>query len=129
MSTERVDDIPVLIEQMKRMDLPTLIDTPFPAHGSWYGLSMGWLSTSWLSSILTQGNHHFTDDRLELVLRHLRDESRWEQFESHLNQHPIRVYDLSPDRVDVDSPTANAYATVSPEGLCQFGHSKDHRPD
>jgi len=53
--TERVDDIPLLIEQMKRMALPTLIDTHFPAHGNWYGLSMGWISTIWLSSIVSQG--------------------------------------------------------------------------
>jgi transposase len=155
-STERVDDIALLIEQMKRMKLPTLIDTHFPAHGNWYGISMGWLSTIWLSSILTQGDHRlshvepwvanrlwtlntatdqaierldFTDDRLEIVLRHLSDDERWEQFESHLNQYTIRVYDLDTERVHVDSTTASAYARVSPEGLFQFGHSKDHRPD
>jgi transposase len=31
--TERVDDIPLLLEQMQRMELPTLIDYHFPAHG------------------------------------------------------------------------------------------------
>jgi transposase len=58
--TERVDDIPLLIEQMKRMALPTLIDTHFPAHGDWYGLSMGWISTIWLSSIVSQGDHRLS---------------------------------------------------------------------
>ena len=29
----------------------------------------------------------------------------------------------------VDSTTASAYASVSEEGLFQFGHSKDYRPD
>jgi len=33
--TERVDDIPLLLEQMQRMELPTLIDQHFPAHGNW----------------------------------------------------------------------------------------------
>ena len=154
--TERVDDIPLLIEQMKRMELPTLIDTHFPAHGNWYGLSMGWISTLWLSSIVSRGDHRlshvepwvadrlwtlktatdqdverldFTDDRLEIVLRHLSDDHRWEQFESSLNQHTIRVYDLSTERVHVDSTTASAYMTVSQDGLFQFGPSKDHRPD
>jgi hypothetical protein len=42
--TERVDDIPLLLEHMQRMELPTLIDTHFPAHGNWYGLSLGWVS-------------------------------------------------------------------------------------
>jgi transposase len=153
--TERVDDIPLLIEQMKRMELPTLIDTHFPAHGNWHGLSMGWISTLWLSSIVSRGDHRlshvepwvadrlwtlktatdqdverldFTDDRLEIVLRHLSDDHRWEQFESSLNQHTIRVDDLSTERVHVDSTTASAYMTVSQDGLFQFGPSKDHRP-
>ena len=154
--TERVDDIPLLLEQMQRMELPTLIDTHFPAHGNWYGLSLGWVSTIWLSSILSRGDHRlvhvepwvanrlftlqtvtgqaverldFTDDRLESVLRHLSDDNRWVQFESRLNQHTVRVYDLSTERMHVDSTTASAYASVSPEGLFQFGHSKDYRPD
>ena len=71
----------------------------------------------------------FTDDRLESVLRHLSDDNRWVQFESRLNQHTVRVYDLSTERMHVDSTTASAYASVSPEGLFQFGHSKDYRPD
>ena len=154
--TERVDDIPLLLEQMQRMELPTLIDTHFPAHGNWYGLSLGWVSTIWLSSILSRGDHRlvhvepwvanrlftlqtvtgqaverldFTDDRLESVLRHLSDDNRWVQFESRLNQHTVRVYDLRTERMHVDSTTASAYASVSPEGLFQFGHSKDYRPD
>ena len=154
--TERVDDIPLLLEQMQRMELPTLMDTHFPAHGNWYGLSLGWVSTIWLSSILSRGDHRlvhvepwvakrlftlqtvtgravehldFTDDRLEIVLRRLSDDARWVQFENSLNQHTVRVYDLSTERVHVDSTTASAYASVSPEGLFQFGHSKDYRPD
>jgi transposase len=154
--TERVDDIPLLLEHMQRMELPTLIDTYFPAHGNWYGLSLGWVSTIWLSSILSRGDHRlvhvepwvanrlftlqtmtgqaverldFTDDRLESILRHLSDDTRWVQLESSLNQHTVRVYDLSTERIHVDSTTASAYASVSPEGLFQFGHSKDYRPD
>src|SRR5881296_2737243 len=154
--TERVDDIPLLLEQMQRMSLPTLLDAHFPIHGNWQGLSLGWVSTIWLSSILSRGDHRlvhvepwvanrlftlqtvtgqdverldFTDDRLESVLRHLSDDNRWGQFESSLNQHTVRVYDLSTERIHVDSTTASAYASVSPEGLFQFGHSKDYRPD
>jgi transposase len=33
--TERVDDMPLLLEPMQRRELPTLIDTPCPAHGTW----------------------------------------------------------------------------------------------
>jgi hypothetical protein len=52
--TERVDDIP-LLHQMQQRKLPTLIDTHFPAHGNWYGRSLGWVSTIWLSAILSRG--------------------------------------------------------------------------
>jgi transposase len=71
----------------------------------------------------------FTDDRLDIVLRRLSDDARWAQFESGLNQHTVRVYDLSTERIHVDSTTASAYASVSEGGLFQFGHSKDYRPD
>src|SRR5712671_6626592 len=154
--TERVDDIPLLIEQMQRMGLPTLLDTHFPTHGNWTGLSLGWVSTIWLSSMLSRGDHRmvhvepwvakrlwtlgvttgqavmrvdFTDDRLEIVLRRLSEDTRWAAFESALNQYTVRVYDLSTARVHVDSTSASVYATVSEGGLFQFGHSKDERPD
>src|SRR5687768_5158660 len=92
--TERVDDIPLLLEQMQRIGLPTLIDQHLPAPGNWKGLSVGCVSTIWLSSILSRGDHRlthvepwvakrlwtletateqdvdrldFTDDRLEIV--------------------------------------------------------------
>src|SRR6266481_6450813 len=154
--TERVDDIPLLIEQMQRMGLPTLLDNHFPTHGNWTGLSLGWVSTIWLSSMLSRGDHRmvhvepwvakrlwtlgfttgqavmrvdFTDDRLEIVLRRLSNDTRWAAFESALNQHTVRVYDPSSDRVHVDSTSASAYATVTEGGLFQFGHRKDYRPD
>ena len=154
--TERVDDIPLLLEQMQRMGLPALLDHHFPTHGNWQGLSLGWVSTIWLSSILSRGDHRmvhvepwvaqrlwtlrgttgqavkrvdFTDDHLEIVVRRLSDATRWAAFESALNQHTVRVYDLSTARVHVDSTSANVYATVSEGGLFQFGHSKDYRPD
>ena len=41
----------------------------------------------------------------------------------------IRVYDLTPQIVRLDSTSSSSYAQVSPDGLLQFGHSKDHRPD
>ena len=154
--TERVDDIPLLIEQMQRMGLPTLFDTHFPTHGNWTGLSLGWGSTIWLSSMLSRGDHRMvhvepwvakrlwplgvttgqavrrvdcTDDRLEIVLRRLSDDTRWAAFASALNQHTVRVYDLSTARVHVDSPSASVYATVSEGGLFQCGPRKDERPD
>ena len=74
-------------------------------------------------------SHECCDDRLEIVLRRLSEDTRWAAFESALNQHLIRVYDLSTERIHVDSTSVNAYTSVSDEGLFQLGHSKDHRPD
>jgi transposase len=154
--TERIDDIPLLLAQMDRMGLSGLLDAHFPTHGNWQGLPLGRMATIWLSSILSRGDHRlvhvepwvagrqmmlsqvsgeivraddFSDDRLEIVLRLLSDDSHWTAFESALNQHLIRVYDLRAERVHVDSTSASTYAGVNDEGLFQFGHSKDHRPD
>jgi transposase len=154
--TERVDDIPLLLAQMQQMGLPALLDTHFPTHGNWQGLSLGWVTTIWLSSILSRGDHRLvhvdpwvsnrlctlrattgqdvqrldcTDDRLEIVLRRLSEDTRWANFESALNQQTVRVYELPTERVHVDSTSASAYTLVTEEGLFQFGHSKDHRPD
>ncbi|HZC00289.1 MAG TPA: IS1634 family transposase, partial [Gammaproteobacteria bacterium] len=154
--TERVDDIPLLLAQMDRMGLAEVLDAHFPTHGNWRGLSFGRVTTIWLSSILSRGDHRLvhvepwvaqrqmmlsqatgevvrahelSDDRLEIVLRRLSNDQGWVSFESALNQHLVRVYDLQAERVHVDSTSASAYASVSDEGLFQFGHSKDHRPD
>jgi transposase len=154
--TERVDDIPLLLEQMQRMGLPTLLDEHFPTHGNWQGLSLGWVTTIWLSSIFSRGDHRlvhvepwmanrlwtlrattgqaverldFTDDRLEIVLRCLHDDTRWAAVDSALNQHTVRVYALPTARVHVDSTSASSYTIGSENGLCQFGPSKDYRPD
>ena len=154
--TERIDDIPLLLTQMARMGFAALLDAHFPTHGNWQGLAFGRVATIWLSSILSRGDHRlvhgepwvaqrqiilsqvtgevvraheFSDDRLEIVLRLLSDDSRWTAFEAALNQHLVRVYDLRTERVHVDSTSASAHAGVSEAGLFQFGHSKDHRPD
>lgn len=154
--TERVDDVPLLLAHMQRLGLPTILDAHFPAHGSHQGLSLGWLATVWLSHILSQADHRLnrvrpwadqipttlnavlpqplrptdlTDDRLADVLFALSDATRWAACEGALNQHILRVYDLRPTTVRVDGTTASGYWEVTEDGLFQFGHSKDQRPD
>src|SRR5437667_47133 len=39
------------------------------------------------------------------------------------------LLDRHPSRVRVDSTTVSGSVHPSPDGLFQFGHSKDHRPD
>src|SRR5947209_6823062 len=156
LTIERIDDVPVLLAQLKRMQVAPLLDRHFPTHGNWQGLSLGLVSVVWLSHILSEGDHwlnhvepwtggHLTclqaclgqavrsldcsDDRLAAVLDYLSADERWQAFERELGQHLIRVYDLHPSRVRVDSTTVSGYVQPSPDGLFQLGHSKDHRPD
>jgi len=71
----------------------------------------------------------FSDDRLGDGLGALSDAGRWPGFEALLNGNLLRVYDLTPQRVRLDSTSASGYWSVTADGLFQFGHSKDHRPD
>ena len=154
--TERVDDIPLLLAQLQRMEVQPLLDDYFPTHGNWQGLSLGQVAVVWLSHILSQGDHRMnrvqdwaerhqetlnqglqqpvraldlSDDRLESVLRYLSDDSQWGLFEPALNQRQIQVYDLHPERLRLDSTSVSGDWSVTEDGLFQYGHSKDHRPD
>lgn len=153
---ERVDELPLLLAQMREMQLPALLNEAFPTHQNWQGLSLGHLVTAWLAFILAQSNHRlshlrswaatclhslavglgvavvetdFTDDRLAQALDYLQDHEGWRRFEDQLNRRLIRVYDLETKTIRLDSTTAKSFGTVTADGLLQFGHSKDHRPD
>jgi transposase len=155
-TSERVDDIPVLLAQWERMGVAALLDAHFPTHGNWTGLSLGQVAVVWLTHILSQADHRLnvvqpwvegrretlqaslgrpvraldvSDDRLAAVLVALSDDRRWAAFEDALSGDLVRVYDLRAERVRLDSTTASGHWQVTPDGLFQFGHSKDHRPD
>jgi transposase len=155
-TSERVDDIPLLLAQISKMSLPGLMDRFFIPHGNWAGTSLGWTASVWLAHLLSRGDHRlswvekwvtghaetlqistgqairseeWSDDRLGIVLDALSQPEPWQGFEAALNQHTIRVYDLPTERVRVDSTTVSGYWTVTEAGLFQFGHSKDRRPD
>jgi transposase len=155
-TTERVDDIPLLLAQMHRMGLPQLLDEQFTVHGNRQGLAFGWTTVLWLAHVLSQADHRMnqvqpwaarrletlrrcsrqdvqvadlSDDRLAAVLRTLSDDEQWAAFERVLTGHLVRVYALRSERVRLDSTTVSSHGTVTADGLLQFGHSKDHRPD
>ena len=155
-SNERVDDIPLLLSQMQKVGLSELVDEHFEPHGNWKGLSLGKVVMGWLSYILSQGDHRlnqveawasglshtlatcldvsvrpldFSDDHLATVLDELSDDLAWERFEGALNRQTVRVYDLSVETVRLDTTTASSYRAPTTDGLFQFGHSKDYRPD
>ena len=89
---------------MRRMGLPSLIDSHFVTHGNRQGLSLGWTTVVWLAHVLSQGDHRLnqvqgwaarrletlractgqpvqaldlSDDRLADVLRTLAEEEQW----------------------------------------------------
>jgi transposase len=155
-TTERVDDIPLLLAQLKRMGVQELLEQHFPTHGNWQGLSLGYVAVVWLTHILSQADHRLnpvqawlehhletvgvsldqdlrgldlSDDRLEGLLRYLSKDDAWESFEQALSQRQLQVYDISPQRVRLDSTSVSGFWTPQEEGLFQRGHSKDHRPD
>ena len=41
LTTARVDDSPLLLAQLDRMGVQTLLDEHFPTHGNGQGLSLG----------------------------------------------------------------------------------------
>ena len=150
-TTEQVDDIPVLLAQGKQLGVPELLDRHFVPHGNWQGTSLGWTALVWLAHILSEGDHRlnqveqwvakrlhtlgistgqpvrgleWSDDRLGIVLDELADDEHWQACETDLNRHTFRVYALHPQRVRVDSTTVSGHWTVTEEGLFQFGHSK-----
>jgi len=153
---ERVDDIPLLLSQMEKLNVRGLADEHFKGHGNWQGLSLGEVMMGWLSYLLSQGDHRlnqveawasgmnstlrrclaptvrsldFSDDRLARVLDRLSHDQQWDEFEGALNRHTVRVYDLKVSCVRLDTTTSSGYRPVEAEGLFQLGHSKDHRPD
>lgn len=154
--TERVDDIPVLWASLERLEVADLVDEYFVPHKRWQGLSPGKVLAGWLTHILSEADHRmnrvqdwaakrlgilqgclgmevraldFSDDRLAAGLDLLSQDEAWAQFEQALNSRTLRVYDLQAQRVRIDSTSANGYWDVTAEGLFQYGHSKDHRPD
>jgi len=156
LTTERVDDIPLLLTHLMRMNVPSLLEQHFHQHGNWQGLSAGWVATIWLAHVLSQSDHRLnqvqpwatarlhtlrtctqqpvqaldlTDDRLARVLCMLSDDASWTSFERALTRDTLRVYDLRPSRVRIDTTTSSGYWQVTEDGLFQLGHSKDHRPD
>ena len=138
------------------MGIPEVLDQVIHPHGNRQGLSVGWLTTAWLSYILSEADHQmsvveewaaqrmgalsrliphslrvkdFTDDQLADVLSLLSDDRNWEAVECQLGQRLVRVYDLKRGPVRLDSTAVAVYHDTEGNTLFQHGHSKDHRPD
>src|SRR3954464_406051 len=151
---ERVDDIPILLATLRRLNVPDVLDRHFPSgHRGKGELTFGEVACVWVAFITSQGDHRlcqlqpwakanlhtlaaclgkavrpldFQDDRLADMLGRLALGDSWEGCEVDLNRHTVRVYHLDPKLFRVDTTTANSYVeTLSQLGFFQFGHSKD----
>ena len=155
MQHERVDDIPVLLGLMQKLHLPEVLERGLGSHHLHQGISNGLLTCGWLAFILSEANHckvsvqdwaqthqhtletllgqslrsvEFSDDRLSILLRRFHD-ADWNAVETDLWQATFEVYEVPINCVRLDSTTSYGYHTIEPEGIMQYGHSKDHRPD
>jgi transposase len=153
---ERVDDLPLLIGFLLKMRLPQVLDRFLGSHHLHEGLSNGNLVVVWIAFILSKGNHckvsvqdwanthhetlqtllgqpvrphvEFSDDRLGIVLRRT-SEAPWDELETELWQATCQVYEIPSDIIRLDSTSSYGYHVTTSDGLMQYGHSKDHRPD
>ena len=154
-TSERADDVVLLLHLFLKLELPTSLDRCIKRHGNQQGLSWGTLVTIWMAHILTTGDHRklvvrawvntlnktlektmgctirdtdFTDDRLSLALRHFSDIETWHKIEEELSTAILIAFELVPQVIRVDATTVSGYHQGGPGSLFQFGKSKEH-PD
>lgn len=153
---ERLDDLPVIVNMLAGMGIPSQVDQFIKPHGNWQGVSVGQIVLIWLSYILTEADHRmnhvrdwvasrrhalehligqeiretdFTDDRLAEVVRYLSADSRWQSIERGISQQTIRVYELEPQTVRLDATVAQTYHDPSEHELFQVGRTKTNSYD
>ena len=155
-TSERIDDFPLLLGTMQRLGLPAILDRHLTRHGLQQGLSWGWIATIWLAHILSQGHHRklpvqawvrqaretilritglselteldFTDDRLAIVLRRLSQPAAWAAIETELGRNLLRGYALTPERVRL-APTTVSATMQAPKTVCSsLGTARMTRP-
>ena len=136
-STERIDDIPLLIAWLMRMQVHVIIDRVLgPPHGNWKGLTYGQLALLFVTYMVSRRTHFLnpmeewarthgttlsqalgttvrpedcTDDRLATLLERLGDESVGPETEQQLGQHILRAYRLPTDTARIDMSTVSGY--------------------
>lgn len=137
-SSERVDDIPVIVEWLNQMKIAKWIDRKLSQpHGNRKGLSYGQLGVLLLTYIMTQADHRLcaaeawvkshhrslelvtgwvigekdvTDDRLARVVEELgKQEAACGQIEVKLGQHLIRAYELPTEVARADTSSFSVH--------------------
>jgi transposase len=156
-TSEPINDIPLLLGIMEDMGIRQHIDSQIEPHGNWEGISIGTLVEIWLCYILTERDHRLvavrewaearrqtfnallgielrdtdlTDDRLARALSHLGQETVEQAIDQRMVQDWVTFYALPTETVRLDTTSVSVYTAIEDEwSLIQRGHSKDHRPD
>ena len=156
-TTERVDDIPLLIAELEKSELSNLLTQYFPDHGNWEGVNGGKVTVLFLAYILSCHDHRLshveqwaearintlrycmdcpelsskdlTDDKLGTLLDKFSDMEQWSLFEHAHNQKLINVYNLNTDSeaIRLDAMITQSHRAVG--GEFQYGYAKQHRSD
>lgn len=138
-TSERVDDLPVIIHWLLQMQIQFLLDLELPTpHGNRQGLSYGQLAVLLLTYILTQADHRLcaveswvrqhhqslematgwsirdkdcSDDRLADMVGILgsSENDAMIQVETVLGQHLVKAYDLPTDIARCDTTSLSVY--------------------
>lgn len=137
-SSERVDDIPLVVEWLNQMEIVKWIDRNLSQpHGNRKGLSYGQLSVLLLTYIMTQADHRLcgaeswveshrrilemttgwvitekdvTDDRLARMVEEFgKQEEACRKIEVKLGQHLIRAYELPTEIARADTTSFSVH--------------------
>jgi len=138
-TSERMDELPLLIYWLKQMQVDMIIDHVLGLpHGNWEGLSYGELALVFIAHMVMSCTHFLspveewaakhltslsqalgkpvraqdcTDDRLAVLLTHLGDAQTHpgEAIEAELGQHLIRAYALPTETTRVDMTTISVH--------------------
>ena len=131
-TSERIDDIPIILEWLKKMEIAKWIDKSLAKpHGNHQGLSYGQLSVLLLTYIISQADHRLcavegwvkehlkilelatgwsiggkdtSDDRLARMVEELgKQEEARNQIEINLGKHLVRAYELPTEVARADT--------------------------
>lgn len=155
LKVQRIDDIPLLYEQVKELGIKKIIDGAIIVHVNRQGISLGHLVSIWLCYLLSESDHRlshvedwvaenevllvtlsgekeltskdFTDDRLEQALDYLSEANNWLTISNQLNRKSLEVYDLDVNTtIRLDAAPMQGHHDVKVSGLFQYGYSKHH---
>ena len=157
MITERIDDIPLLVAELKKSHLSDYLNHYFPDHGNWSGLNGGKVTVGFLTFLLSCSDHRlhrveawaadrlhvlghclgykglsrkdFTDDRLGALLDRFSDCEKWDEFENAHNKNMLHVYELAPkdQAIRLDALIIQSFRDQGEN--FKKGHAKQHRSD